>query len=340
MNLAALLRRSVAFCLALALASCATPRALEQDEHMSLDPVMGDWEGHRVTSSGVVVPLCAQVIALGDGAYRAVLLDEFGKPSKALAPLDFRLEGEVLVFSGVPAMNARLSDGWIDGSFPGDEAVSFKLRRISRLSPTLGAKAPPGATVLFDGTSLDGWARVEGPGGPAGWNLVEGEAMEVVGGSGSIMTKKTFKDVHLHLEFRTPFMPASRGQARGNSGVYLQGRYEVQVLDSYGLTGEDNECGGIYKVARPLVNMCAPPGQWQTYDITFQAPRFDASGSKIRQARATVLHNGVPIHQYITLPGPTGGALDTNEQMPGPLYLQDHGNPVQYRNIWLTETTQ
>ena len=167
------------------------------------------------------------------------------------------------------------------------------------------------------------------------WLLLDNGAMEVHGGG--IVSKRRFRDHQLHLEFRTPFMPDKRGQARGNSGVYVQGRYEVQILDSYGLEGLDNECGGIYKIARPRVNMCAPPLQWQTYDITFYAARFDASGKKTQDAVTTVLHNGVPIHQNLALPAPTPGGVGQNEAEPGRLFLQDHGNPVQFRNIWVVE---
>ncbi len=161
--------------------------------------------------------------------------------------------------------------------------------------------------------------------------------MEVLPGSGSLVSKQKFTDFFLHIEFRTPFMPDQTGQKRGNSGVYLQGRYEVQILDSYGLEGADNECGGIYKVARPRVNMCAPPLQWQTYDITFTAARFDSGGVKINPAQITAIHNGVPIHENLILPGPTGGALDRNENEPGGIMLQDHGNLVQFRNIWVVD---
>jgi hypothetical protein len=167
------------------------------------------------------------------------------------------------------------------------------------------------------------------------WRLVDG-AMEVKPGSGSIVTKDKFKDFKLHVEFRTPFMPEARGQGRGNSGVYLQGRYEVQVLDSYGLEPKDNECGGIYQVGTPAVNMCLPPMQWQTYDVTFQAPRFNGA-NKEKDAVITVVHNGVVIHDQLAIPHPTGGALDDRIAEPGPIYLQDHGNLVQFRNIWLIE---
>jgi hypothetical protein len=152
------------------------------------------------------------------------------------------------------------------------------------------------------------------------------------------VSQQKFTDFELHVEFRTPFMPTATGQKRGNSGVYLQGRYEVQVLDSYGLEGLDDECGGIYKVAAPLVNMCAPPLQWQTYDITFHAPRFDEDSNKTENARLTVLHNGVKIHNNLEVPGPTGGPLDQNVYEPGGIFLQEHGNRVQYRNIWVLES--
>jgi hypothetical protein len=132
-------------------------------------------------------------------------------------------------------------------------------------------------------------------------------------------------------------MPSARGQGRGNSGVYLQGRYEVQVLDSYGLSGQDNECGGIYKVGRPIVNMCAPPLTWQTYDIEFRAPRFDAGGVKTADPVITVHHNGVLVQDELIVAGSTGAALNANATQPGGIYLQDHGNPVQYRNIWVLE---
>jgi hypothetical protein len=159
--------------------------------------------------------------------------------------------------------------------------------------------------------------------------------MEVTGGG--IISKKKFTDHKLHVEFRTPFMPAATGQGRGNSGVYLQGRYEIQVLDSYGLEGRDNECGGIYTVGAPLANMCAPPLQWQTYDVTFYAPRFDADGKKTKPARITVLHNGVKVQDNKDIPNPTTACWDQNIKEPGGLHLQDHGNPVQYRNIWAVE---
>jgi len=153
-----------------------------------------------------------------------------------------------------------------------------------------------------------------------------------------VVTKETFQDAQMHLEFRSPLMAKARGQQRGNSGIYIHGKYEVQILDSYGLAGWYNECGGIYRVAAPMVNMCAPPTQWQTYDIDFRGPRFNDKGEKTENARLSVVHNGVLIHKDIELPSPTGGAMKSGEQPGGgPIMLQDHGNPVQFRNVWIVK---
>ena len=190
---------------------------------------------------------------------------------------------------------------------------------------------PKFATALFDGKDLSGWASRKG--GPAGWRI-KGSTMEVFPGSGDIYTKRTFGDFQLHVEFWLPYLPEAKGQARANSGVYLQGRYEVQVLDSYGLESQDNACGAIYQVAAPLVNACKKPQTWQKYDIAFRAPRADASGKLTEKARVTVFQNSVMIHdnQEVTT---TAGALDNEVFKPGPILLQDHGNLVRYRNIWI-----
>jgi hypothetical protein len=197
--------------------------------------------------------------------------------------------------------------------------------------------APSGAMVLFDGKKLDGWVKARGKPDPAPWKLVPGGAMEVAGGT-DIMTKQKFAgSFTLHVEFRVPYMPKASGQGRGNSGVYLQGRYEVQVLDSYGLKSKDNDCGGIYSIAAPLVNVCKAPTVWQSYDIEFQSPKC-ADGKKTAPALMTVYHNGVKIHNNvkITTDNTTSG-LGGDPCQPGPIMLQDHGNPVQYRNIWLVQ---
>ena len=190
---------------------------------------------------------------------------------------------------------------------------------------------PDNAVILFDGGDLSNWGRLGG--GPATWEIRDG-AMTVT--EGNVITDEGFADAFIHLEFRCPDMPEATGQAKGNSGVYLQGRYEIQVLDSYGMgIPGKGDCGAIYDQYAPLVNACKPPLEWQTYDVIFRAARVDGSGKVTEPARVTVLQNGMVIHNNVELLGPTGGTIDENVGQPGPLLLQDHGHPVQYRNIWL-----
>ncbi len=196
---------------------------------------------------------------------------------------------------------------------------------------TLGARPPEGAIVLLDGKSLDAWQSRGGE--PAAWTLEDGY-MIVKPGSGNIVTRDSFPgDFQLHVEFAVPYMPEAKGQARGNSGIYLQGRYELQVLDSYGLDSLDNDCGGIYKQHKPLVNACKPPLQWQTYDIDFQAPVLE-DGKVVKKARATIKQNGVVIHDDVEIE-PTPGGIAGDTASAGPILLQDHGNLVQFRNMWI-----
>jgi hypothetical protein len=339
--------------LSLALASCTGPVKCESVEQTKIelekvDPIMGDWQGTwRLDDGSDSGPVVAQVIALGKGQYRAKFLDQFDERVPAIAKLEGELKEGKVLFSG-PAeydgyeftLQTVLEGRKFAGTFQGqDFSGSLAMEKVVRLSPTLCARPPAGAVVLFNGDNLNEWKYSENKPGPVQWKLADG-AMEVVPGTGSIISKKEFGDVKLHLEFRTPFMPDARGQGRGNSGVYLQGRYEVQVLDSYGLEGRDNECGGIYSVAQPLVNMCAPPMQWQTYDITFSAARFDSSGKKVKDAEMTVVHNGVKIHEKAKVSKATTAAPGGNIMPRGGIYLQDHGNRVQYRNIWLVELSE
>jgi len=335
-------------------ASSATSKLIQEAKEAieSADPFMGDWQGSwKLNDGSDSGPLASQVIALGKGQYQLNLLEEFDRQGiRPIAVLTGRREDSAVRFAGKTEyrlvslqIEAVIQADKLAGKFQGQDADgqqiagTFEQKKVIRLSPTLGAKPPAGAIVLFDGKSFDEWNHAKKEPVPVQWKLANG-AMEVKPGSSSIITKKKFTDFKLHLEFRTPFMPESRGQARGNSGVYLQGRYEVQILDSYGLEGKDNECGGIYRIAPPKVNMCAPPMQWQTYDITFYAPHFDSTDNKIKNARLTVLHNGVKIHEDVEVPPkPTTAAADSNVTEPGGIYLQDHGNTVQFRNIWLQE---
>jgi len=309
-----------------------------RSEGAAADQIMGDWQGYRVTSTGRVVPVFIHAIALGQNTYTFVPVLPSHQPDPSLQPFDATLDADRLRVPARQGWDFSCANGRIAGQTTNEQIGSLELKKALNLAPTLGAKPPAGAITLFDGTTLDAWQQRDAKkrNGPVGWKLVNG-TMEVAPGTGDIMTKKALGNFQLHLEFRTPFMPDAREQARGNSGVYLQGRYEVQVLDSYGLKGEDNECGGIYKVAPPRVNMCAPPGQWQSYDITFHAPKFDLAGQKTKDALVSVSHNGVLIHQDLVVPGPTGGAVDDDVREPSGLLLQDHGNLVQYRNIWVME---
>lgn len=192
---------------------------------------------------------------------------------------------------------------------------------------------PADATVLFDGKDLSKWVRI-GTDNPADWTVGK-DYFEVKPGTGNISTKQKYTDFQLHVEFWLPLMENAKGQARANSGVYMQGRYEIQVLDSYGLKSQDNDCGGAYEVAAPLVNACRPPETWQSYDIVFHAPKFDAQGNRTSKARATVFHNGVLIHDNVEWLQSSRAAFDDDAKSPGPIMLQYHGNLVRYRNVWI-----
>lgn len=197
--------------------------------------------------------------------------------------------------------------------------------------------APPGATVLLRGSDLSRWVNRNG-GGPAGWTAGDGW-VEVKPGNGDIHTKERFQDYRLHVEFWLPLMPEASGQGRANSGVYNQGRLEVQVLDSYGQPPRDNEAGGIYQVAVPLRNASKKPAHWQSYDIVYRAPRFGSDGKQIEKGRIDVRHNGMVIHHNVEFDArtTTSGLPPANNDysQPGPILLQDHGNKVRYRNIWI-----
>ncbi len=194
---------------------------------------------------------------------------------------------------------------------------------------TLGAKPAEGAVMLFNGESLSGWVSRDGK-KPADWPVADG-VMTVRGGD--IMTTARFGNFQLHVEFNVPYMPRAHGQGRGNSGVYLGGIHELQVLDSYGLKPQDNDCGAIYKQIVPAVNACKPPLQWQTYDVTFHKAVVE-DGKVVKKARLTVVQNGLTIIDNAEI-SPTPGGIDLKPGDDGPLLLQDHGNAVEYRNIWI-----
>ncbi len=314
---------------AICVMACGLVRAAGPDEEIYVNPqkagpdyaVQGEYVGETVEGE----KWGAQIIALGDDKFRVVGYkgglpgDGWLRGDEQVSADGERINGTV-TFDG-PEFTAKVSDGQlIVENFDGEEVA--RLKKVHRKSPTLGKKPPANAIVLFDGTSADEFENGK---------IVMGNLL-----AANCWSKRKFGDHTLHLEFRTPFKPKARGQARGNSGVYVQSRYEVQVLDSFGLSGASNECGGIYKIAEPRVNMCYPPLMWQTYDIEFTAARYNDEGKKIANARITVKHNGVVIHQDLELPRATPGRHGEGPE-PDALYLQGHGNPVVYRNIWVVE---
>jgi hypothetical protein len=269
-----------------------------------------------------------QVAALGEGQFRAVQY-RLGLPGAGWNRFDqFLLTGqrqsdtlELRAYGreGVYTITVR------DGTAVCRNAAGYvvgELKKSHRKILSMGAPPPPNALVLFDGTSVDEF--------DSGQIVEDGLLL-----AGPI-TKRKFHDFHLHVEFRTPYMPAARGQGRGNSGVYLQLRYEVQILDSFTLTGEANECGGLYRQRRPDLNMALPPLTWQAYDIDFTAARFDSEGNRICPAIISVRHNDTLIHDNVILTGKTGAGRPERPE-PGPIRFQWHGDPVHFRNIWVLE---
>jgi len=221
-------------------------------------------------------------------------------------------------------------------------AVAADPPQPKAVDPGSPGKPPSDAVVLFDGKNLDGWQHADGS--PAKWSIDNGDLVCNTG-SGNIQTKQSFGSAQIHIEFSTPDQREASGQARGNSGVYVQGRYEVQVLDSYNNpTYPDGSAAAIYKQAAPLVNASRPPEQWQTYDIIYHAPKC-FGGQVLEPARMTILHNGILVHDNFELSGPTPGGIKApyDPCAPGPILLQDHIHPdvadtaLRYRNLWLRE---
>lgn len=231
-----------------------------------------------------------------------------------------RRSGDFLVLSGGPWAVFVEKDHCLVVDRNGERVG--RLERIQRSSPTLGAEPPEEATVLFDGNGTDQFTRAE----------ITSDGLLKQGAD----FKPMVQDFDLHLEFRLPYMPGAGGQARGNSGVYLQSRYECQVLDSFAQEIQINGCGSLYRLKKPDVNMCLPPLVWQTYDIRFTAPRWAADGSKLRDAHVTVWLNGVKIHDNVAVPNKTGAGQPEAPSLL-PTKLQNHKDPVRFRNVWLID---
>jgi hypothetical protein len=276
------------------------------------------WQGWR-QSVGL------QVVAQGDGKFEALLyaggLPGNGYGGGTRTKLGGGRDGASVVLTG-DQIAARLQAGYAVTLTGGQGQLLGYLQPMHRYSRTAGAAPPAGAIVLFDGQQADRLKNAK---------VSEAGLLQI-----GAETVDSYRDFTLHAEFKTPFMPYARGQARGNSGLYLQKRYEVQVLDSFGLEPRDNEAGGLYKFKAPDLNMSFPPLSWQTYDMHFTAAKFDDAGNKTAKARITVWHNGVVIHNNVELENKTGGGSQEGPQAL-PILFQNHGNPVEFRNVWLVE---
>jgi hypothetical protein len=291
-------------------------------------PLQGEYSG-TVKAGDAELKLGVQVIALGDGNFRAVaypggLPGDGWKKELLKYQAEAKRDGEAIRFSLLGQGSGELTSSGIKISNK-DNVVIGDLSKVIRKSPTLGKKPPEGAVVLFDGSTADHFK---------GGRLSEDKLLME-----GVTSKELFGSFKMHLEFRLPFQPFARGQGRGNSGCYMQGRYETQILDSFGLKGEHNECGGVYTISPPAVNMCFPPLTWQTYDVDYTAATYDDAGKKVEHARMTVLHNGVKVHDNLELDHATTAHPVKEGPEPGPIYLQNHGNPVRYRNIWVVPTS-
>ncbi|MBI5760503.1 MAG: DUF1080 domain-containing protein [Planctomycetales bacterium] len=284
--------------------------------------VQGEYTGEIKTEDGPK-KFGVQVVAKGGGKFQSVGYmgglpgDGWNRTEK------FPATGETK--DGVTTLVAERGSGKIKAGvatiYDSNGNEIGQLKRAERKSSTMGVKPPADAVVLFDGTTADNF---QGGRLTADKLLMQG-----------VTSKQKFGSYTIHLEFRLPYQPQDSGQGRGNSGCYLQGRYEVQILDSFGLEGKNNECGGIYTIKDPDQNMCYPPLVWQTYDIDYTAAEYGADGKKSKNARMTVRHNGVVVQENVELPKATTGAPVPEGPEPGPVYLQDHGNPVRFRNIWV-----
>ncbi|NQU21481.1 MAG: DUF1080 domain-containing protein [Candidatus Nealsonbacteria bacterium] len=318
-------KRNLFLCAALLAILAAGPAFADGPADKDPDAALqGEFVGALTVDPEKPQPLSLQIRAAGGGTFEAAQFDGGLPGEKSRPPKPVLLTGkrtaDFLVLSG---------GKWVVLGHP-DYCVLIdpegkrvgRLDRVERQSPTLGAKAPEHAVVLFDGTGTDHFTN--------GKMTEDGLLME------GADLKPMFQDFNLHLEFRLPLMPEARGQGRANSGLYLQSRYELQVLDSFAIDPGKDGCGSLYKFRVPEVNMCLPPLVWQTYDVIFTAPRWASDGTKVANARITAWLNGVKVQSDVELPNKTG-AGKPEEPTLLPIRLQNHGNPVRFRNIWLID---
>ncbi|MDE0938217.1 MAG: DUF1080 domain-containing protein, partial [Mariniblastus sp.] len=287
-------------------------------------PLMGEFIGAVTSDDGKKEIVGLQIRAIGNDQFDAIAYYGGlpGQPKFRPQPIHLigKRSGKFVILSGGPWAifvennQCRLVD--LKGKPRG------QLKRVKRKSPTMYSPAPEGAVVLFDGTGTDQFTTAE----------MTGDGLLMEGAD----VKPMFQDFNLHAEFRLPYMPIADGQQRGNSGLYLQSRYECQVLDSFALLPKIDGLGALYRFRPPAINMCFPPLVWQTYDVQFTAPRWNSDGTKARNATITSWVNGVKVQDGISLPNKTGaGKLEAPLLLP--TRLQNHGDPVRFRNIWVVD---
>ena len=294
-------------------------------------PFMGEYEGTFRADSKVTLKAVGKVVDEGD-RHRVVLYTTPETPidQGAYVEISGQVEGSELALSGLSGgygWKGQIKDGTL--SVKSGYGQYFEVKKIESKSPNAGLKPPENAVVLLAYTpdkapDMSNWTN-------AAWAALPDGSMQVTPKRGVNRTKQQFGDIkQLHIEFWLPLEPEKRGQSRANSGVYVADQYEVQVLDSFGLVETSGDCGSLYNIARPRINASLPPEVWQTYDITFRAPRMDASGKVTELPRITVVFNGVKIHDNLEIPG-------GRHRAKGPLQLQDHSHKIQFRNIWVVE---
>lgn len=287
----------------------------------------GEYLGSAINDCRQCESIGLQVVAMGDAKFSAVEyrggLPGYGWPVGGdRSKFQGTREGDILKLTGERQL-ITIQNGHAIIKSVGDYARQIGTAGfVTRQSATLGACRPGNAIALFDGTTTE--------------LLNNGQMTEDGLLKEGTETRDAYGDFRMHLEFRLPYMPKATGQGRANSGIYVQSRYEVQVLDSFGLDGEFNECGSLYREVKPNLNMCLPPLSWQTYDIWFRGPRFDTEGKKVTNANFTVWLNGVAVHENLDLATPTGGGKRVGEGPNAlPTKIQNHGNPIRFRNVWL-----
>ena len=299
------------------------------------DSYMGEYKGTYHPDGQNTMQATAKVIAEGDDVYYRIVI-------KAIPNEENQDGADIEIYGNRQGSTVYIGDRaggyhWSGQIQNGHLSVRsgygqhFELDKFVRKSPTEGLKPPRDAIVLLpfrDGVKPDtgSWTNSQ-------WKRLNNGAMQVNKGDND--TKEQFGDIeHFHIEFKLPLEPNNRGQGRANSGVYFAGQFEVQVLDSFGLVHTSGDCAGLYNVARARVNACLPPETWQTYDVKFRAPRLNTDGSIKENARITVELNGITVQKDVEIPY-SGNRWKGKSEATGPIHLQDHGHPIQYRNIWL-----